>query len=223
MLHPELAEALQRREDELRRKERRRCNLLIGSSIAVNAIISVLLVTAAIASQNAAPLKGSQTAEDILPSYDSMTRAHNRKLQQVRAVLTKFRAYPWQAWGAAYPWQIVQGGRRQLHDGRRRYCCHSDPPGLQVNVLHQCCAPKNGWKLLHHALVRPLSAWQHSCDATAASGRDPPCPAAPPDHAMQACTCVAEALAPLVGSITLTNGKVVIAKPVDILGAVTIK
>ncbi len=40
---------------------------------------------------------------------------------------------------------------------------------------------------------------------------------------MQACTCIAEALAPLVGSISLTNGRVVISKPVDILGAVTIK
>ncbi|KAL4421147.1 hypothetical protein ABPG77_000782 [Micractinium sp. CCAP 211/92] len=118
MLHPELAEALQRREDELRRKERRRSNLLIGGSIAVNAIISLLLVTAAIASQNAAPLRGSRTVEDA-PSYDFMARAHSRKLQQ-------------------------------------------------------------------------------------------------------ACTCIAEALAPLVGSISLTNGRVVISKPVDILGAVTI-
>lgn len=40
---------------------------------------------------------------------------------------------------------------------------------------------------------------------------------------MQACTCVAEALAPLVGSISLSGGKVVINKPVDIVGAVTIK
>ncbi len=85
MLHPELAEALQRREDELRRKERRRSNLLIGGSIAVNAIISLLLVTAAIASQNAAPLKGSRTVEDA-PSYDFMARAHSRKLQQVMYV-----------------------------------------------------------------------------------------------------------------------------------------
>lgn len=42
-------------------------------------------------------------------------------------------------------------------------------------------------------------------------------------HALQACTCVAEGLAPLVGSIALTNGKVVITKPVDILGALTVK
>lgn len=80
MLPPEISAAL-RREDELRRNERRRCNLLIGGSVAVNALLSVLLVTAALASQRAAPAAGARV-EDA-PSYDFMARAHSRKLQQV--------------------------------------------------------------------------------------------------------------------------------------------
>lgn len=92
--------------------------MLIGGSIAVNALISVLLVTAALASRSAAPSRAAQQVEDA-PSFDFSARTHSRKLQQ-------------------------------------------------------------------------------------------------------ACTCVAEALAPLVGSISLSGGKVVINKPVDIVGAVTI-
>ncbi|KAL4451730.1 hypothetical protein ABPG75_007392 [Micractinium tetrahymenae] len=113
---PELVEELHRTKDDLRRKERR-FNLLIGGSIAVNALFSVLLVTAVLA-QRGAPLQGAQPVQDA-PSFDYAARAHSRKLQQ-------------------------------------------------------------------------------------------------------ACTCVAEALSPLVGSIALTGGKVVFTRPVEITGGLTI-
>lgn len=56
--------------------------MLIGGSIAVNALISVLLVTAALASRSAAPSRAAQQVEDA-PSFDFSARTHSRKLQQV--------------------------------------------------------------------------------------------------------------------------------------------